>query len=179
MQSILQYRASRQQVQRQFERELLRQPTPAVVPNLNASSTARYAPPDDINNPDDVEKATLKAKKSSEKLFQDTALGVLLVGITIIDDLTHGPIFVVAGPNDRLYPHNWSLWATVLIGAIASIVGWASSIDSGTPGQDAVGLHVGLGLSAVPVYGYGRKSDGSWTGICRVRPVPYTWQRNL
>ncbi|KAF7978061.1 hypothetical protein HWV62_1697 [Athelia sp. TMB] len=182
MQSILQYRASRQQVQRQFERELSRQPTPAAVPDSSASSTTRFAPPDDINNADDVEKAAPKAKTSSEELAQDIALGAPLVGITVIDDLTHGPIFVVgfAGLDDPLDPHNWSrayrLWATVLIGAIAFIVGWASSIDSGALGQAAVGLHVGQEAETLAT---GIYLVGIGVGSLFAGPFSETFGRNL
>ena len=182
MQSILQYRASRLQVQRQFERELSRQPTPAATPDSSASSTTQCAPPDDIKNPDDVEKGSLKAETLSETLSQNTALGTPLVGITIIDDPVHGSIFVVgfAGPDDPLNPHNWSrayrLWATVLIGAIAFIVGWASSIDSGALEQAAVGLHVGVEAETLAT---GIYLVGIGVGSLFAGPFSETFGRNV
>lgn len=71
-----------------------------------------------------------------------TRLGVALTGIVVHDRRTDkdevnvGQMFVVGfeGDNDVMKPHNWSytkrMCATVMIAAIAFVVGAASSIDS-------------------------------------------------
>ncbi|CAO2648281.1 Nn.00g075480.m01.CDS01 [Neocucurbitaria sp. VM-36] len=71
-----------------------------------------------------------------------TRLGVALTGIAVRDRLADqhgvdaGQIFIVGfeGDNDPMKPHNWSharrMCATVMVAAIACVVGAASSIDS-------------------------------------------------
>lgn len=149
MQSVLQYRTFRERVQRQYERQNSNKPNPGEHSDASSAIVTQPAaqPPNNIDA--DVEKGPHVDDTASERTIQETELGPTLTGIEIIDEPGSGKIFVVGfeGPDDTLNPHNWShayrVWATVLIGSIAFVVGWASSIDSGALQQAAEELHVG------------------------------------
>lgn len=145
---------------------------------------------DDDNGNDGYEDEELTQQRSAlahtaTRTSTNTAFGRVLTGIHIRRKTTHegggGNVFVVGyhGENDPLDPHNWSfltrLRCTLVVAAIACVVGFASSIDSAAVSQAAAEFGVSKVAASL---GSGLFLVGFGCGAVFAGPVSETVGRN-